>query len=386
MVLLLRQTEIIEHAAYSIEKGRLRALTEQVPSAAMLDELQTPNRVVANLVTPAVVYIETTRTVRLGDLALMTERLKLPEFSDAHPWLRGDANDQDSDEERELVESSLGSGFVVDAENGYIVTNHHVTEGADSIEVVFHDGRRYDAEVVGVDPETDLAVLSVAAGRLFEVTFGDSGKLSVGDDVFALGSPFGLDGTFSRGIVSGLGRSNVAINNMVYQDFIQTDAVINPGNSGGPLVNLRGEVIGVNTAIATNTGNFNGVGFAIPSLRVQRLLPQLLAGGKIVRGFLGVGYRDVHDQRRRAEEELGWSEATGVIVASVQSNSPAEEAGLRDDDIIVEISGKPVNSSIDLKDVIAEIPPGRRVTIRFWRDGAFESVDATLVARRKAPS
>ncbi len=375
-------TGLVEHVSYTIEKGRLRALSEQVPSGRMLDELQTPGRLVAELVTPTVVRVETIRTIAAPDLEAVRELIGSdPDFDRNHPWLRGDEQGADGFAPFPIIESGNGSGFIVDAERGYIVTNHHVTDGADRIEVILHDGRRYRARVVGSDPQSDLAVLFVPAGRLHQVTFGDSTRLAVGDDVFALGNPFRLEGTFSRGIVSGLARSGIRIAGVTYQGFIQTDAVINPGNSGGPLVNLRGEVVGVNTAIATRTGNYDGVGFAIPSARVVSLLPQLIAGGRIVRGFLGVVPVDVRQQRERAEA-LGWSHADGVLIAGVEQDSPASRADLQPGDILLEIDGKPVASASELRDIIAAIPPGTQVSIRLWHDGDFKMVDVEFIARR----
>jgi S1-C subfamily serine protease len=376
-VLFIRETEVLEYVSYRIEKGRLRALAEQVTPEEMIDALQTPNRRVAALVTPAVVYIETTRVVSLSDFAKAHESLQ---DSDAF----GKNHARIDDEEFVRFESGLGSGFVFDAEAGYVMTNYHVANGADRIDVVLHDGRRFEAQVVGADRETDLAVLRVDAERLHEIKFGDSGSLSVGDDVFALGNPFGLDGTFSSGIVSRLGRSNISIKNVTYQGFIQTDAVINPGNSGGPLVNLRGEVVGVNTAIASESGTFAGVGFAIPSRRIVQLLPQLIKG-KVVRGFLGVGHLDVHAFRERAIEELGWSKSHGVIVNSVLKDSPAEACGLRAGDVIVAIGGVEIKDSIEIRDYIAAQPPGKRISIRFWRSDRFMTVETDLVERVSPP-
>lgn len=380
-VFVIRYTQLFEHLSYSIEKGRLRALSEHRPSEALLGTLQTPNRIVAQLVTPAVVHIETTRTVGYRDAAAISRLLdENPGFESSHPWLQDRENGLGDEGPFPIIESGLGSGFVYDAENGYIVTNYHVTQDADRIKVILPDGRRYDATVVGTDPTTDLAVLSVPADRLHEIRFGDSRSLSVGDDVFSLGNPFGLDGTFSRGIVSGLGRNDVAIGNVKYQGFIQTDAVINPGNSGGPLVNLRGEVVGVNTAIATNTGTFNGVGFAIPSRRVVQLLPQLVRGGTVVRGFLGVSITDVRRDRERAMR-LGWEKPEGVFVSPMNEQSPAALAGMKAGDILVEINDHPVSTSVDLMDTIAALPPGSVVTLRYWRDGAFETAEVKLIKR-----
>ncbi len=374
-VTVVRETEVVEHLAYSIERGRLRAIYEKLPSQETIDRWNAPSRRVADVARPSVVYVETKRNVSLSESSSLLERL-----GRSHPLLRGENAPGDRGQ-REYVESGLGSGFVVDSDAGHIITNFHVIEDAEEVYVILHDGRRFSADVIGVDPESDLAVLKIEADRLHAIEFGDSRLLGVGDEVFALGNPFGLDGTFSRGIVSGLGRSNIAINNLTYEGFIQTDAVINPGNSGGPLVNLRGEVIGVNTAIATHSGQFSGVGFAIPSHRVVQLLPQLLKQGRVVRGFLGVGYQDVHNARSLAEDELDWHESDGVIITTIQRGSPADIADLRVGDVLVSIGGSAVGNSNELKDVIAAIAPGTNTIVRYWRDSAFHEVDIKLVVR-----
>jgi len=248
------------------------------------------------------------------------------------------------------------------------------------VEVSVSDGRRFDARIVGSDPATDLAVLSIPADRLHEVRFGDSRRLAVGDEVFAIGNPFGLDGTFSRGIISALGRSNVLIHNVTYAGFIQTDAVINPGNSGGPLVNRRGEVIGVNTAIATDSGRFDGVGFAIPASRVVGLIPQLLQGREIVRGFLGVSTADIREYKELSES-LGWFERHGAIVQMVLPGQPAERAGIRLHDILVRINDEPIQSSSNLMDKIALLEPESRVRVTYWRGGTTHETELVLSQR-----
>ena len=384
IVSVLLRTSVPERIAYQIEKGRLRALSEALPSTGQVDQLNHANRVVAELVTPAVVRVAVTREIRVRDaedlLARSGEANPDFDFEAIHPWLQDEAEGRDDADRAESFEvQETGSGFVFDAQNGHVLTNYHVLDGGDRVDVFLHDGRRFEADVVGVDPATDLAVLAIPPERLHQVEFGDSGALAVGDDVFAIGNPFGLDGTFSRGIVSALGRSTL-IRNVRYQGFIQTDAVINPGNSGGPLVNRRGEVVGVNTAIATDSGRFDGVGFAIPSSRVVGLLPQLLTGERIVRGFLGVATVDVRLDRELADS-LGWSEDHGVIVTRVWRDSPAADAGLEVNDVLVEVDGQQVASGTELMDVIALIEPGTTSNVTCWRDGRLAAVEVQIARR-----
>lgn len=377
VIFLLLRSGAVERVSYAIEKGRLRALSEAVPPVAVAEEADARNRVIAALLRPAVVNIETFQRVPHG---FFVEGGSDRPSDDVRSRLRPNGLRSDAVEPGLItIQSGVGSGFIVDAEKGYIVTNQHVIAAASEIKVSLSDGREFEARVVAEDEATDLAILSIPAVRLFEVTFGDSRRVGVGDRVFALGNPFGLEGTFSSGIVSALGRS-ARIQNVSYTGFIQTDAVINPGNSGGPLVNRRGEVIGVNTAIATESGVFSGVGFAIPSSRVVALLPKLISGEKIVRGFLGIAALSIRDDRATAEG-VGWSEDYGVIIKSVVVDSPAEYAGLEVDDVLIEVNGQRMQSFIEMMDAIALISPGTRVTLRYWRDGEYRESEAELVRR-----
>ncbi len=256
--------------------------------------------------------------------------------------------------------------MVVKADGGYILTNHHVVRDANEIRVTFQDGRQLLAEPVGSDPRTDLAVIRVDADFLHEVEFGDSEAMEVGEFVLAIGSPLGYDQTVSHGIISARGRST-RLPLDIYENFIQTDAAINPGNSGGPLVNLRGEVIGMNTAIATRTGGNNGIGFAIPAKRIRQVLPYLIAGEEIVRGFLGVEMTGVRNAPEIAQR-LGWSDPYGVIVSNVLAERPAAAAGVRANDIILAVNDERMNTSSDLQDYIAYTSPGTVVHLDIWRD------------------
>ncbi len=384
------KTSLFEHIAYSVERGRLRALSESVPTRDVASRLNEPNRIVADLVRPGVVHLNSFHTFTVdtrGARAGLVHRDTTADQDD-DPENRADGSLDDEASGRsvkpgsfihENIQFAMGSGFIFDADKGLILTNQHVIDDADRIDVRLADGRLVTADVVSQDIDTDLAVLRVDADRLHGLIIADSRDVHVGDEVFSLGNPFGLDGTFSRGIVSGLGRrTSVAGSN--YQGFIQTDAVINPGNSGGPLVNTRGEVIGVNTAIATESGTFSGVGFAIPSSHVLDLLPTLVSGERVVRSFLGVGAVDVHEVRDAANK-LGWDRDDGVIITSVKEKTPAEAIGLRANDILVEIDGRTMAGFEAFRHNIAIVGVGRDVPLVYFRDGELIETRVRLVGR-----
>ncbi len=271
---------------------------------------------------------------------------------------------------RTLRAHSLGSGFVIRAD-GYIVTNHHLVDAASNIKVRLPDGREFPAKVVGRDEKTDLALLKIEATGLPVLAFGDSDKLEVGEPIMAIGNPFGLEGTVTTGIVSAKGR---VIGEGPYDDFIQTDASINPGNSGGPLVNAAGQVVGINTAIASQSGGSVGIGFAIPINEAKAILPQLEARGHVTRGWLGVGIQPVTDSLAKA---LHLPEAKGALVAQVMEGSPAAKAGLQAGDVIVEFDGHAVAKGSDLPRRVAATSIGRDVTVKVIRDDH----PATLMAK-----
>ncbi|WP_245659480.1 Do family serine endopeptidase [Limimonas halophila] len=267
---------------------------------------------------------------------------------------------------------SLGSGFVI-GESGYIVTNHHVVAKADTVNVRFSDGRELEAEVVGQDRKTDLALLKVDADRaLPAVEWGDSEAAQIGDWVLAIGNPFGLGGSVTAGIVSGRGRD---LNAGPYDNFIQTDAAINRGNSGGPLFNAEGEVIGVNTAIFSPNGGSVGVGFAVPASMAQRVVAELREGGRVKRAWLGVRIQKVTPELASA---LGMAEARGALVASVADGSPAQRAGVQPRDVIVRFNGEPVPEMRMLPRMVAQMPVGEEVTVTVVRDGEQQQLRTDL--------
>ena len=274
---------------------------------------------------------------------------------------------------RERENQSLGSGVIVDAERGLIVTNHHVVENADAIRVTLHDGRRVESELIGSDAETDIAVLKVAANDLTETRIADSDGLRVGDFVVAIGSPFGLAQTVTSGIVSALGRTGLGIEG--YESFIQTDASINPGNSGGPLVNLRGELVGINTAILAPGGGNVGIGFAIPTNMVRTVLDQILEHGGVRRGLFGAAAQDLTPDLSAA---LGIKLYRGAVITTVEPGSAAERAGLRPGDIITEVDGRIIGNAADLRNRIGLLSAGSAVELSILRNGDRRTLHGEL--------
>jgi serine protease Do len=277
---------------------------------------------------------------------------------------------------KERKERGLGSGVIVEP-SGLIITNNHVVGKADEIRVTLSDKREFKAKLIGTDPKTDVAVVKIDATGLPTVAWADSDKLEVGEFVLAVGNPFGLTQTVTLGIVSALGRAaGIA-------DFIQTDAAINPGNSGGALVNVRGELVGINTAIFSQSGGNMGIGFAVPSNMAQSIMGQLVQTGKVVRGWLGVSIQELTPE---LASQFGITETKGVLVSDVMDDSPAKKAGFERADVIVEYDGKPMDSPTHLRNAVAQTPVGKKVTIRFIRDKKAKTVDLTVVEQPKSMS
>lgn len=276
--------------------------------------------------------------------------------------------------------SSLGSGFIIDAQKGYIITNNHVIKDADEVRVTLHDDTTMPAEIIGRDEKLDLAVLKVdpKKHKLTAVSFGNSDQLRVGDWILAIGNPFGLGGTVTAGIISAQQRD---IHSGPYDDFIQTDASINRGNSGGPMFDLDGHVIGINTAIFSPSGGSVGIGFAIPSNLAKPVINQLIEYGQTRRGWLGVRIQSVTDE---IAESLGLDKARGALVASVTKTGPAEKAGLQPYDIILSFDGKPINEMRELPRAVAETAIGSAATVKYWRDGKMMTAQVKVGELEKA--
>ena len=314
-------------------------------------------------VAPAVVNIRVSQTVRsqspYGD-EMFRRFFGLPDFEGGRS--------------REVA--SAGSGVIVDAANGYILTNHHVVDGADKIQISLFNDDSLDAEIIGSDAATDIAVIKVDPQNLVELPIGDSDQVEVGDFVIAIGNPFGLGHTVTSGIVSALGRTG--INRNGYEDFIQTDASINPGNSGGALVNMRGELVGINSAIVSRTGGNVGIGFAVPSEIARSIMRQILDFGEVRRGLLGVSIQTIDAESAKA---LGAEVDSGALVSAIEPGSAAENAGLRVDDIIVRVNDKKIDNSRELANAIGLKGSGEIIDIEFVRDGTTRKLKATLGQR-----
>ena len=275
---------------------------------------------------------------------------------------------------RERVSQSLGSGVIVDAKKGYVLTNHHVIRGADDISITLHDGRSFEAEVIGNDPDTDLAMVRIPAEDLQALTFADSKSLRVGDFVVAVGNPFGLGQTVTSGIVSALGRS--AFRGLEFQNFIQTDASINPGNSGGALINLRGELVGINSAIFTPSGGNVGIGFAIPSAMAHYVMGQLAEFGEVRRGTMGLFVQDLTPDLAGA---FGLEQGSGALITEVDSGSPADKEGLQAGDVITALGGNPVKNAQDFHNLEGQFPVDDKVRLDFIRDGKTKNARLKVV-------
>ncbi|WP_206378359.1 DegQ family serine endoprotease [Sneathiella limimaris] len=316
----------------------------------------------AEKLSPAVVNISTTQTVRNDRGGVF------PQLPPGHPFedFFKDFGRKGKEGQRERKATSLGSGFVIDAKQGYVITNNHVIDGADEIHVIFQDGDKLNAELVGTDPKTDVAVLKIDPSEkkgIKDVDWGNSDKARVGDWVMAIGNPFGLGGTVTAGIISARGRD---IRSGPYDDYIQTDASINKGNSGGPLFNMDGDVIGINTAIFSQSGGSIGIGFAIPSQMAKSVAEQLIEFGQTKRGWLGVVIQNVTEE---LAEGLGLKNTDGVLVAGVPEDGPAFKAGIKAGDVILKFDGKTVSETRELSRVVAETDVGASVEVELWRNG-----------------
>ena len=315
---------------------------------------------------PAVVNINTEKVITVGSHPFFSDPLFKQMFGNMIA---------EGSENRKRVENSLGSGVIINRD-GYVLTNNHVIQGADAIQVSLKDGRSSTATVIGTDPETDIALLKIDLDKLPVITIGDSEQLEIGDVVLAIGNPFGVGQTVTMGIVSATGRTQLGIN--TFENFIQTDAAINPGNSGGALVDAYGRLIGINTAIFSRSGGSQGVGFAIPSKMAKNIMDQLIKHGHAVRGWLGF---EGHALTPKLVESLELDTTEGIIITAIVRNSPAHKAGLEPGDIIAGVDDIKVKSGHDALAVISGKKPGEKVTLKIKRDGRQYSVIATTIAR-----
>jgi len=280
-------------------------------------------------------------------------------------------------ESRTRRTSSLGSGVIV-SPNGYILTNHHVVEAADEVEIALVDGRKAKASIIGSDPETDLAVLKIKLKELPAITFGQSQQVKVGDVVLAVGNPFGVGQSVTMGIVSAMSRSQVGIN--TFEDFIQIDAAVNPGNSGGALTDTSGNLIGINTAIYSSSGGSLGIGFAIPIHVAKQIMEQIIQSGSVIRGWLGLSMQDMTQD---LAESFGLDSPIGSLVASVLRDGPADKAGIKPGDILIAVGGKPVKNSSEMLNRVAALSPSDTVTVTVIRNRQEESIQVKVGVRPK---
>jgi serine protease Do len=334
-------------------------------SVDILTQLSEAQSEVAALATPSVVNISTTRMIK--------SREEMPDlFED--PFFRRFFGDQipHPNMPKEYKEQSLGSGVIV-SEDGYIITNNHVIEKAQEIKVLLSTKKDYKAKLIGADPKTDLAVIKIDVKGLTPLPWGDSNKLNVGEIVFAIGNPFGLNQTVTMGVISAVGRANVGIAD--YEDFIQTDAAINPGNSGGGLINARGELIGINTAILSRTGGYQGIGFAVPSSMAKQVMDSLLKYKKVVRGWLGVSIQEVTSD---LAEEFGVKDLKGSLVSGVMKDSPAGKAGIKQGDVILQYNGKLVEDTGHLRNMVSQTPIDTTVKVKLLRNKKEIVVDVVI--------
>lgn len=317
---------------------------------------------------PAVVNISTTQTVR-GGIGMMPFP-NVPEDDPFYEFFRrfGPPGMQGP---QEYKTQSLGSGFIISSD-GYILTNSHVVRDADEVIVKLADKREFKAKIIGVDRRTDVALLKIDAPNLPKVTLGDPGQLKVGEWVVAIGSPFGLENTVTAGIVSAKGRALPQEN---YVPFIQTDVAINPGNSGGPLFNMKGEVVGINSQIYSRSGGYMGLSFAIPIDVAMDVHNQLKAGGKVTRGWLGIGIQEI---TKELAESFGMKNTNGALVAGVEKGSPAEKGGLEVGDVITKFDGKSIMTSSDLPRAVAATKPGKSVPVEVLRKGATRTLNVSI--------
>ncbi|HET9844529.1 MAG TPA: DegQ family serine endoprotease [Nitrospira sp.] len=327
---------------------------------------------IAKTVKPAVVNIAASRSGKAGDGPQSSP------FDD--PFFRRFFGDEffKRDQPHQRKERGQGSGVIVDP-NGLIITNNHVVNKADDIRVILSDKREFKGKLIGTDTKTDVAIVKIEATGLSTIPLADSDHLEVGEFVLAVGSPFGLTQSVTMGIVSAVGRASMGI--AEYEDFIQTDAAINPGNSGGALVNIRGELVGINTAIFSQSGGNMGIGFAVPSNLARSIMDQLVKNGKVVRGWLGVAIQELTPE---LASQFGLVDTKGVLVSDVMDDSPAKKAGFERADVITEYDGKPMDSPTHLRNAVAQTPIGKKVSIKVIRDKKPKTIDLTIVEQPKS--
>lgn len=352
-----------EWIAHGNSEHRVDIAAVPVQQATGSVPVQNTYREASQLAMPSVVNIFTTK-----------EAKQTPHPFNGDPLFRrffGDGALGPQDEKQ----FSLGSGVIVSSE-GYILTNNHVIEAADEIEVALADGRKVSAKLIGTDPETDLAVIKINIKNLPAITLGQLDKTKVGDVVLAIGNPFGVGQTVTMGIVSALGRNHLGIN--TFENFIQTDAAINPGNSGGALIDTNGHLLGINTAIYSRSGGSLGIGFAIPVSTVKTVMESIIKNGQVVRGWVGVEPQDITPE---LAESFGLAKSSGTIIAGVLKGGPADKAGIKPGDILVSVGDKPVTDTVSMLNLVAQLSPGEKVKMTILRKTREATLDVTVGKR-----
>jgi serine protease Do len=360
-------------AAYAVAVGEARAARGQLAELSRHDRLSALFRGVAKAVKPAVVVVHVKQKVEMRSPQMDLDDFFRRFFGDDVPRR---SIPRSPAPKREFFFRGLGSGVIVNAEKGYILTNWHVVRNAHEVEVVLSDSRRLTAEWVRTDAPTDLAIIKVKPDRLIDAPLGDSDKMDVGDWVLAIGAPEGLPQTVTAGIISAKGRTTGRGES--YQDFLQTDAAINHGNSGGPLVNMRGEVIGVNSAIISRTGVNEGIGLSVPSNMVKSIMTQLIEKGKVVRGYLGVQIQDIGEKLAKS---FNLPNMEGALVTQVAKDGPAEKAGMKSGDFIVKVNGKRVKNINELRNAVAALSPGKGYPFEVFRDGKKKTLTVRMAVQ-----
>jgi len=369
--------DVAARVTYAVQSAKAAVASERL---AAVDDLSVAFEEVANAIKPSVVSVNSLRRIEVSSGAMHMPDM----FSD--PWFRDFFGDRFPrfffrvppgrgrprlEPEKRFIQG-LGTGVIV-SEDGYILTNAHVVKDADEVSVQLLDKREFKAKIVGTDPKTDLAVLKIEADDLHPAKLGDSDELKIGQWVIAAGNPLGLSYTITAGIISATGRADIGV--AEYEDFIQTDCAINRGNSGGPLVDLKGRVIGINTAILSEGGGFMGIGLAIPINMAKSVMTGLIEHGKVVRGWLGVGIQELNPGLAKS---FGYEGTNGVLISDVMEDSPAEEAGLKAGDIILRYDGKPVTSIHELRSKVASTSPGTKVKVEVFRDGKKRTITVKI--------
>ncbi len=354
---------VVVWGGYSLSASQASSAPTSTPTAAVITTPASGFTDVARQVTPAVVNITTVMTERVSDGSPLPDELRdrMEEFfgKPFDPRRRGP---QPPGEHRG-PRRGQGSGVIISAD-GYVLTNNHVIDKAYEVRVTLPDKREFKGKIIGADPKSDLAVVKINASSLPAIPWGDASQLQVGEYVLAVGNPFGLNSTVTLGIVSAVGRGHMGITQ--YEDFIQTDAAINPGNSGGALVNTRGELVGINTAIFSQTGGYQGVGFAVSTTMAKPIYESLVKTGKVVRGYLGIGLQDLNQDLATS---FSMKDSKGALVSDVKEDSPADQAGLKQGDVIIEYQGILIEDGVALQRMVTRTPVGSKVPVKVMRDG-----------------